>query len=158
MPKSRCAGGNAEMSRPAWMIRPEVCGVETGDGAQQRRLAAARRAEETDEFGSGRCRARCRQRGELAELLGDALDAQVGLAAARPLSVRHDLNLLPALLQPRKGGDGGARPPAFRWRLLRFRFRLRVVALDPLRENAFAVRCAHSKLLFLIIIASAFGG
>ena len=50
MPKSRCAGGSRETSRPPISMRAGVLRVEAGDRAQQRGLAAARRAEEADEL------------------------------------------------------------------------------------------------------------
>ena len=51
MPKSRWAGRQSP-TRPApfWRMRPGGLRIEAGDGAQQRRLAAARGTEEADQL------------------------------------------------------------------------------------------------------------
>jgi hypothetical protein len=52
--------------------------VEPGDRAQQRGLAAPRRAEEADEFAGKDLQRNVLQRGEHAELLGQPLDRRYG--------------------------------------------------------------------------------
>ena len=60
---------------------PARLDVEPGDGAQQRRLAASRRAEKANELALINIEGNVPERHEIAELLGDVLDFQV----ARPL-------------------------------------------------------------------------
>jgi hypothetical protein len=78
---------------PAGLDDPPMgLALQACDDAQQRRLAAARRAQKTDEFAGGNVERHVLQRGKLAEHLGDALDAQIGVAWP-PLLVaysRHD--------------------------------------------------------------------
>src|SRR5262245_10613671 len=52
--------------------------VEPGDGAQERGLAAARRAQEADELALGDLERDVPERGEGAELLGETLDPEIG--------------------------------------------------------------------------------
>ena len=78
MPKSRSAGGSAEMSRSDLKDATARLDVEAGDRAEQRRLAAARRAEEADELALAHLERDVLQRREAAEVLGEVLDAQIG--------------------------------------------------------------------------------
>src|SRR5207302_2207326 len=54
--------------------------IEAGDGAQQRRLAAARGAEETDELALGDIERDVAEGGEIAEALGKVSDFEVATA------------------------------------------------------------------------------
>ena len=82
MPKSRCAGGSRDTSRPPISMRARVLHLEAGDHAQQRGLAAARRTEEADELALLDVERDVVERREGAEALGDALDAQMDGAAS----------------------------------------------------------------------------
>jgi len=64
-------------------------GVEARDAAKQRRLAAARRAEEADELAPRDLERNVLERGERAELLGQPLDQQIRAKARRARGVRH---------------------------------------------------------------------
>ena len=76
------------MSRPAWRIVPVVCTSRPGDGAQQRRLSAARRAEERHELAALDVEVDVLERGERAEALREAADLQIGLRRS-PLLREH---------------------------------------------------------------------
>src|SRR5205823_3320737 len=76
---------------------PRRLNIEAGYCAQQGRLAAAGRAEETDELARKNLERDVLQRDERTELLGQPLDAQVGFAR------RFDAGI-------HRSGDGGASP------------------------------------------------
>ena len=77
MPKSRCAGGSAETSRPFWRIVPEVCGSRPAMARSKRGLAAARGPEEADELALGDVERDVAEGGEVAEALGEVADFEV---------------------------------------------------------------------------------
>ena len=119
MPKSRCAGGRCDTSRPAISMRAGVLRLQAGDHAQQRGLAAARGAEEADELALLHLQRDVVERGEGAEALGHRPDAQVHGVATRPHGRRARADAAPCermrlavtrarrLPSPLRGGAGG---------------------------------------------------
>ena len=77
MPKSRAVGGKVEMSSPAWTMRPWVWMSSPAMQRNQRRLAATRRAQKTDEFAVVDVEAHVVERGKCAEHLREMLEIQV---------------------------------------------------------------------------------
>ena len=73
----------------AWKMPSGRLDVESGDGTQQGRLAAAGRTEETDELARKDLEGNVLQRGKRTELLRQPLDAQVGRSTRRDALVRH---------------------------------------------------------------------
>ena len=72
MPKSRCAGGRRRHVAAGDLDAAGILHLEAGDHAQQRGLAAARRAEEADELARLHLERDVVERAEGAEALGNA--------------------------------------------------------------------------------------
>ncbi len=75
----RSYGGIAVMSTPSMKILPDGRPLEAREHAQQRRLAAARRAEQAEDLLLVDVERDVVHGDEVAELLGDLLDPHVGL-------------------------------------------------------------------------------
>ena len=100
---------------PGLADRPGRLHVEAGDGAQQRRLSAARRTEERDELAALDVEVDVFERGERAEALGEAADLQIGFGVAGValsiwlLAVEPSLGALPGKAPPRRRSLEGRR-------------------------------------------------
>ena len=75
----RSYGGTPAMSWPSRKMEPRARIFEAGHHAQQRRLAAARAAEQAEDLALEDLQRNIVDRDEVTETLGDVFDAHVGL-------------------------------------------------------------------------------